>query len=59
MPNRPIPDQPSKPPSENKATYFGESNEVDPTPGWIPFFFVLAFAVVFLTAFVIVAIFVR
>ncbi|MEO0476272.1 MAG: hypothetical protein AAF085_09955 [Planctomycetota bacterium] len=48
--------QPSK---DEPKTYFGESNEVDPTPGWIPFFFVIAFAAIFLTAFVIVALFVR
>ena len=38
---------------------FGESNEVDPTPGWIPFFFVIAFAAIFLAAFIVVALFVR
>ncbi|MGB1124783.1 MAG: hypothetical protein ACPG4Q_06230 [Phycisphaeraceae bacterium] len=40
-------------------TYFGESNEIDPTPGWIPFFFVIAFVAIFLSAFIIVALFVR
>lgn len=44
--------------SDQKQTYFGESNEIDPTPGWIPFFFVIAFVVVFLAAFIIVALFV-
>lgn len=43
----------------NTRTYFGESNEIDPTPGWIPFVFVIAIAVVFLIAFVVVALFVR
>ena len=33
--------------------------EVDPTPGWIPFVFVIGIAVLFLVAFVFVALFVR
>ena len=48
------PELPPKPKS-----HFGDSNEVDPTPGWIPFFFVIAIAIVFLIAFVAVAIFWR
>ena len=46
-------------PTEEQKTIFGESNEVDPTPGWIPFVFVIAIAIVFLIAFVVVALFVR
>lgn len=42
-----------------QPTHFGESNEVDPTPGWIPFVFVIAIAVLFVVAFVFVALFVR
>lgn len=38
---------------------FGDSNEVDPTPGWIPFVFVIAIAIVFLIGFVLVALLVR
>ena len=52
----------SQPPKQNgdgPKTYFGESNEVDPTPGWIPFFFVIAFVAIFLAAFVVIALFVR
>ena len=45
-------------PQKNQS-HFGDSNEVDPTPGWIPFFFVIGIAVVFLIGFVIVALFVR
>lgn len=55
------PEQKSEQKSEGKpeqTTYFGESNETDPTPGWIPFVFVLAIAIVFLVAFVVVAMFV-
>ena len=44
---------------DSPKTYFGESNEVDPTPGWIPFFFVIAFVAIFLSAFVVVAVFWR
>ena len=50
---------PSRPPSDDQKTYFGESNQVDPTPGWIPFFFVIAFVAIFLAAFIVVALFVR
>ena len=45
-----------KPPAKNES-HFGDSNQVDPTPGWIPFVFVLGIAVLFLVAFVIVALF--
>lgn len=45
--------------AENGKTYFGESNQIDPTPGWIPFFFVIAFVAIFLSAFIVVALFVR
>lgn len=48
-----MPEQPIKPDS-----HFGDSNEVDPTPGWIPFVFVIGIAVLFLIAFVAVALFV-
>jgi len=48
------PQQPDKP-----KTHFGDSNEVDPTPGWIPFFFVIGISIVFLIGFVFVALFVR
>ena len=41
------------------TSHFGDSNEVDPTPGWIPFVFVIAIAIVFLIAFVAVALFWR
>ena len=44
---------------QKNSSHFGDSNEVDPTPGWIPFFFVIAIAVIFLIGFVIVALFVR
>lgn len=47
-------DHPPKP-----KTHFGDSNEVDPTPGWIPFVFVIGIAVLFLIAFVGVALFWR
>ena len=40
-------------------SHFGDSNQIDPTPGWIPFFFVIGIAVLFLVGFVIVALFVR
>ena len=49
-----MPDESPKPKS-----HFGDSNEVDPTPGWIPFVFVLGIAVLFLIGFVFVALFVR
>lgn len=42
---------------KDQETYFGDSNKIDPTPGWIPFVFVIAIAVVFLIAFVVVALF--
>lgn len=45
--------------SAKQASHFGDSNEVDPTPGWVPFFFVIGIAVVFLIAFVGVALFWR
>ena len=45
--------QPPKP-----KTHFGDSSEVDPTPGWIPFVFVIGIAVLFLIGFVAVALFV-
>ena len=43
---------------QNTKSHFGDSNEVDPTPGWIPFVFVIAIAALFLIAFVFVAIFI-
>ena len=49
----------TQPTNNEPKTYFGESNEIDPTPGWIPFFFVIAFVAIFLSAFIIVALFVR
>jgi hypothetical protein len=49
-----MPDESPKP-----KTHFGDSNEVDPTPGWIPFFFVIGIAILFLIGFVAVAIFWR
>ena len=49
-----MPDEPNK-----TKSHFGDSNEVDPTPGWIPFVFVIAIAIVFLIGFVFVALFVR
>ena len=49
----------SKPQRDEPKSYFGESNEVDPTPGWIPFFFVIAFVAIFLSAFIVVALFWR
>jgi len=45
------------PPS--KKSHFGDSDQVDPTPGWIPFVFVIGIAVLFLVGFVAVALFVR
>lgn len=48
----------NRPASENKS-HFGDSNEVDPTPGWIPFVFVIGISVVFLFAFVLFAVFMR
>ena len=42
-----------------KKSHFGDSDQVDPTPGWIPFVFVLGIAVVFFIAFVLVALLVR
>jgi hypothetical protein len=44
--------------SNKPNSHFGDSNEVDPTPGWIPFVFVIGIAVVFLVGFVFVALFV-
>lgn len=46
-------------PEKRTDSAFGDSNEVDPTPGWIPFVFVIAIAVVFLFGFVLVALLVR
>ena len=46
-------------PETDDKTYFADSNEVDPTPGWIPVVFVIAIAIVFLIGFVAVALFVR
>lgn len=42
-----------------KTDYFSDSNQVDPTPGWIPFVFVIGIAVVFVVGFVAVALLVR
>ena len=45
---------------ESKAkSHFGDSNEIDPTPGWVPFVFVIVIAILFLIGFVFVALFVR
>ena len=48
-----LPEQSSEP-----DTHFGDSNKVDPTPGWIPFVFVIGISILFLIGFVIVALFV-
>jgi len=50
-----MPDERPTPPK----SAFGDSDRVDPTPGWIPFVFVIGFAIVFLVGFVLVALFVR
>ena len=49
---------PDDKPSPNNS-HFGDSNQIDPTPGWIPFVFVLGISVLFLIVFVFVALFVR
>lgn len=46
-------------PKEPETSYFADSDQVDPTPGWIPFVCVIGIAVLFLIGFVGVAIFVR
>lgn len=51
--------QPAQNDTPKDKSYFADSDQVDPTPGWIPFVFVIAIAIVFLIAFVFVAMFVR
>ncbi|MFN3168634.1 MAG: hypothetical protein ACE37H_16365 [Phycisphaeraceae bacterium] len=54
-----MPQPPTRHDAKPNDSVFGESNEIDPTPGWIPFFFVIAFVAIFLSAFIVVALFVR
>lgn len=49
----------AKQPDRETQTAFGESNEIDPTPAWIPFVFVIGIAVVFVFAFVMVTVLMR
>lgn len=46
---------PKNPSTPEQKTYFAESNQVDPTPGWIPFVFVIAISILFLIGFVAAA----
>lgn len=44
--------------AQAKTTYFADSDGVDPTPGWIPFVFVIGIAAVFTFSTIGAAIFV-
>lgn len=52
-------EQPPEDPEQRPKpkSHFGDSDQVDPTPGWIPFFFVIGISILFLIGFVIVALF--
>lgn len=57
MPDTPPPTKPnSKPKHPEVARGMGESNMIDPTPGWVPFVVVIGLGVVLVFAFVLAAI---
>ncbi|MFI4860541.1 MAG: hypothetical protein ACIAXF_07675 [Phycisphaerales bacterium JB063] len=56
LPPTPSTDPADKPAVPEAARGMGESNMIDPTPGWVPFVVVIGLGVVLVFAFVLAAI---